>query len=208
VYASVADMRAEGVTEFEANDARLSDTIDEVTRLLDRVCGWWFEPRTAELMLSGRGSRFLELPVPPIAITSIEVNDSPFSVAAEDCKIVGNLCDGPPRIVKHSSLFSRGRNNVIISGTFGFVERSATNAPQVPRAIRRACILLVVERFPQAASAEAASKRDQWRVIEERTRDQAIVMAERKETASSLTGNPDADKLLAAYRRPPQFGSV
>ena len=56
MYASVADLRAEGVTAAEASDARLELLLDEASRLIDRVTGWFFEPRSLMLHLSGRGA--------------------------------------------------------------------------------------------------------------------------------------------------------
>jgi len=56
VYASVADLRAEGVTAAEASDARLELLLEEASRLNDRVTGWFFEPRLLTLRLSGRGA--------------------------------------------------------------------------------------------------------------------------------------------------------
>ncbi len=60
MYASVADLRNEGVRLAETSDVRLLALIDEATHLIDRVTGWFFEPRTLSLRLDGRGSRALD----------------------------------------------------------------------------------------------------------------------------------------------------
>ena len=68
MYASVADLRAEGVTAAEASDARLELLLAEASSLIDRVTGWFFEPRLLTLHLAGRGAPSIELPVPPIRV--------------------------------------------------------------------------------------------------------------------------------------------
>ena len=65
MYATVADLRAEGVTVAQADDARLEALIDAATAEIDRVTGWFFEPRALTLTLDGRGAPSLELPAPP-----------------------------------------------------------------------------------------------------------------------------------------------
>lgn len=63
MYASVADLRAEGVGEV--SDQRLDALIDEATRTIDKVTRQFFEPRHAAFRLDARGMPTIELPVPP-----------------------------------------------------------------------------------------------------------------------------------------------
>ena len=55
-YASVADLRAEGVLESEASDERLEALLEEASGTIDRMTGWWFEPRELMIRLDGRGT--------------------------------------------------------------------------------------------------------------------------------------------------------
>lgn len=206
-YASVADLRAEGVPSTVAN-GRLEYALDEVSALIDRVCGWWFEPRTMTLTVSGRGLRSLTLRIPPIEVTGLEVNGEEYSVDPADLKIIGDPLAGPPCTLHHRVVIREGRDNVLVTGGFGFIERDALGVARTPRAVRRACILLALDRLPLITSAESDAARDQWRVVEEQTRDQRVRYSERSGAAGSLTGNLDADQLLAAYVRPPQFGAA
>src|SRR5690606_18643591 len=89
VYATVAELRAEGVTVAQADDARLAALIDAATAEIDRVTGWFFEPRDAQLVLDGRGAPSLELPVPPIRLDELVVGGAPASLDPADLVIVG-----------------------------------------------------------------------------------------------------------------------
>jgi|WetSurMetagenome_2_1015567.scaffolds.fasta_scaffold104444_2 hypothetical protein len=207
MYASVADLRAEGVTTSEVDDARLALLIRECTALIDRACGWWFEPRTVGFVLSGRGSRFLELPVPPITLSSLSLDGTALSVESPNCRILGDSVTGPSCTIKHIVVFRRGRDNVEVSGSFGYVDHDASGAVIVPDSVRRACMMLVIDRVPRLGSSDASALRDRWRILKEETRDQSVTYAERQQSVSA-TGNPDVDQLLSIYRKPLQLGAA
>ncbi len=126
MYASVADLRAEGVTAAEASDERLTSLLDEATSFIDRVAGWFFEPRLATLRLDGRGTPSLELPVPPIRVDRLVVGDVELSLAFEDLIVVGAPIgpgfDGPRLTLLHGNRFPPGRGNVVVEGLWGFTE--------------------------------------------------------------------------------------
>ena len=54
--------RREVTLESQATDARLLTLIEEATRLIDRLTGWFFEPRDATYRLDGRGTPSIEPP--------------------------------------------------------------------------------------------------------------------------------------------------
>lgn len=209
-YASVADMRAEGVTTADADDARLTALLADATSIIDAACGWWFEPRTVSFTLSGRGTKFLDTQVPPISITTLELDGVALAVTAPDLLIVGSLLESPKRTIKHTTTFTKGRDNVLVSGSFGWVE-TVGNQLLPPAAIRRACIMLAVGWIPKLATAEASEAQFRSRIVEERTRDQSYKLSEPSSStssSSSLTGNQVVDDLLVRYMRPPQFGAA
>ena len=80
MYASVADLRAEGVTAAEASDARLELLLAEASSLIDRVTGWFFEPRQLTQHLSGRGAPSIDLPVPPIRVDRLVLGSVELSL--------------------------------------------------------------------------------------------------------------------------------
>ena len=55
MYASLEHLRAEGITKHEAGDERATDALRAAMQTVDRVCGWFFEPRKQSFAVSGRG---------------------------------------------------------------------------------------------------------------------------------------------------------
>ena len=49
MYATVADLRAEGVAPTTASDARLEALVGDAGAYVDSVTGWFFEPRSLTL---------------------------------------------------------------------------------------------------------------------------------------------------------------
>jgi hypothetical protein len=197
MYATVADLRAEGVTEAMAPDVRLLALIDEAGRAIDRVTGWFFEPRAATLVLDGRGAPSLEPPVPPIRLDRLEIGR--MAVALPDEVVVVGAPVGPgfdaPRITLRSErLFPRATGNVEAEG-------------RTPLEIRRACMLFVLRLLHPLAGAASTDARNRWRIIEERTRDQSYRLDGVKEVGP-FTGDPELDSILARYRRPLGMGAA
>lgn len=65
MYATVQDLRDEGVTEAQASDMRLSLLIEEAGAAIDQITGWFFEPREMTVYMNGRGVPSIEPPYPP-----------------------------------------------------------------------------------------------------------------------------------------------
>jgi hypothetical protein len=209
LYATLDDVRGEGVQPVDADDARVLAAVEEATRLVDQLCGWHFEPREMELRLDGRGTRTLWLAVAPILVDRVEVNGAPLSRAPEDLVIVGAPAqpgfDGP-RLTRTHGVFPRGAGNVIVQGLFGFTEPDGTLVGRVPRAIRRAAMLLALRSLAPLSAVDGDDVRARWRVIEERTRDQSVKFAEPDK--ARLTGDAEIDRLLAPYGRASAMGAA
>jgi hypothetical protein len=213
VYASVADLRAEGVTAAEASDARLELLLDEASRLIDRVTGWFFEPRLLTLHLSGRGAPSIELPVPPLRVDRLVLGGAELSLDPSELLIVGAPVqpgfDFPRFTRRHGRVFPRGHGNVVAEGLWGFTEYDGTPTGRTPPAIRRATMLLVLRSMAPLSDDASFEARSRWRIIEERTRDQSYRLDPSKASASaSLTGDPEVDALLALYVRPTPIGAA
>ena len=213
MYASIADLRAEGVTVAEASDARLELLLEEASRLIDRVTGWFFEPRLMTLRLSGRGGSTIELPVPPIRLDRLMLGSSELPLDAEHLLIVGAPVQpgfDTPYLTRRYARFPRGHGNVVAKGLWGFTEYDGTPTGRTPPAIRRATMLLVLRNLTPLADDAAFEARSKWRIIEERTRDQSYKLDGAKAAAASasLTGDPDVDALLALYVRPAPLGAA
>jgi len=209
LYATLDDIRLEGVQPGDADDARVLAAVEEASRLVDQLCGWYFEPRLATLRLDGRGAPTMWLPVPPIRLERLEVNGWPIILDPENLVVVGAPAapgfDGP-RLTRTHGVFPRGAGNVVIDGLFGFTEPDGTAIGRVPRAIRRATILLTLRCLAPLADVHGDDTRNQWRIVEERTRDQSVRFAEPERAL--LTGDAEIDRLLLAYGRPAAMGAA
>ena len=210
MYATVPDLRAEGVSPKSVSRARLRRLIGEASATIDRVCGQFFEPRSATVALNGRGSRVIELPWVPLDKPDVFIG--PYEVAPQRVHVdSGPVTPGaaaPVLRMVGGGEFPRGTANVRAVGTWGHTEPDGTALGRVPLAIRRACMLLVMRMAPQLANApETREARDGWRLVEERTRDQSYKLGRSREEAP-LTGDPEVDRLLAPYLAPIQLAAA
>lgn len=211
MYAAVEDLRAEGVTEAQASDDRLSALIDEAGREIDRVTGWFFEPRSMRYRLSGRGTPSIEPPAHPIALDRVSIDGADHSLSDDDLVVMGAPVvpseDGPRLTLLHGATFSRGEANIEVEGRFGFTEGDGTPEGRTPLAIRRACMLMVLRGLPLLSSADSDDAKNRWRILEERTRDQSYKL-NKSSGAGEITGDPEIDGILMRYRRPIALGGV
>jgi hypothetical protein len=210
-YCTVADLRAEGVTDAQASDERLRLLIEEASATIDRLTGWFFEPRALVLRLDGRGAASIEPTFPPISLSRITVGFETLSLSPEDLVVVGAPVEPgfvAPRITRVRGIFARGYGNVVAIGTWGYTEPDGTPHGRTPLAIRRACILLVMRLSSPAASFDPVEDvRARARIRSLRTRDQAVVFAD-PPRAGEVTHDSELDELLRLYRRPFGIGAA
>jgi len=210
VYATVSDLRGEGVTADQASDARLEALLADATAEIDRATGWFFEARDAVFVLDGRGTPSLELPVPPIRIDRLEVGGADVTASLAALVVVGAPV-GPgfdaPRMTWRYARFPRGFGNIVVGGRFGFTEPDGTPEGRTPPAIRRACVLLVLRGLDALGGDAGFDARNRWRLVEERTRDQSYKLAEPGGTSGPF-GDPEIDLALLRYRRPTPLGAA
>ncbi|MFH0902222.1 MAG: hypothetical protein V2A73_16440 [Pseudomonadota bacterium] len=211
MYATVEDLRAEGVTEAMVSDARLASLIVEAGRTIDRITGWFFEPRALTLVLDGRGTPTIELPVPSIRLDRITVSGKDLALDQDELAVIGAPIgpgfDVPWLTRKAGRVFPRGTGNMEATGLWGFTEADGTPEGRTPLEIRRACMLFVLRLLHPLTDQSAADARNRWRIIEERTRDQSYRLDGMKVTGP-FAGDPEIDGILLRYRRPPSMGAA
>jgi hypothetical protein len=211
VYATVPDVRAEGVTGAMASSRRLLSLLDEASRTIDLLTGWFFEPRELTLRLDGRGTPTLELPVPPIRIERLAIDGTELYLDGNIAVVVGSPVgpgfDGPRITLRHGLVFPKGAGNVEVEGLFGYTEPDGTPTGRTPLQIKRACLLLVLRWLHPLSGDASADARNRWRVIEERTRDQSYKLGALPATAP-ITSDPEVDAIIWRYARPPGLGAV
>jgi hypothetical protein len=101
-----------------------------------------------------------------------------------------------------------GPQIVAVDGLFGFTEADGSPVGRTPEQIEHITKLLVIRELPRMADLDARQDA-QWRfrVINERTRDQAYTLQPVKLTAP-FTGDPAIDVVLEAYCRPIDLGAA
>lgn len=233
-YASVSDVRAEGVTAADASDGRLQQLIALASRYIERVTGRFYEPRAQTLLVDGRGGRTLALGHPIVGVESVVIDASPFSSGdlpvdpsvyrvynrhitqglllpddRDNPKLELLYGDGPTGALGLGSfIWPRGQQNVTVRGVFGYTEPDGSPSGKTPELIRHATKLLVMRELPLLGSAdqrEDAQRR--YRLTSERTRDQSYTL-EALKLHGAFTGDPEIDNILVAFVRPPDVGAA
>ncbi len=211
MYATVENIRSEGVTEKMAGDSRIGPLIDEATGFIDKTTGWFFEPREKTFTLDGRGTHSLELPVPPIKIDELVISGERLENPTSHLYVAGapvNISFESARIAFiHGAVFLKGRGNVHVTGLWGYTEDDGTVYGRTPLAIRRACILLVLRWLYPLADDLSEDAKNRWRIVEEKTKDQSYKLSAIK-SAGPFTGDQEIDNILLQYMRPTPMGAA
>lgn len=114
--------------------------------------------------------------------------------------------------VFHPHRWPKGTQNVEITGVFGYTDPDGTTNGQTPDLICEACTLMVIRFFLSTPAEGASDDANAWRVTEYKTRDQTIKFADPAKLGSAgvgaFTGDPQIDRILAMYARPPALGAT
>lgn len=227
-YCLVQDLCDEGVTEAQASDQLLQDRIAYASRFIDACTRRWFEPRWRTYLLDGPGHDTLFLDVPIVGIDEVAaavgdgVPEDGDLVDSGDYRVYNrHLSQGltapddrdNPKLVRVGGKWPRGRQNVRVTGAFGYTEvphGSATSTEGVtPELIRRCCVLLVLRDLAKLSDADAQADAKGGRVVEERTRDQSYKRGRSRVDllgqggATAWTDDPEINGLLDLFRAPP-----
>ena len=241
IYATVASMRAEGFSTTLIDDATLLQRLNEASRMVDKITGRFFLPRTEEYLLNGSGHGVLFLQEPIIAISEIEITIEGvnFTTALVDLNDVAifnrhlsqNLTrpddrDHPRIAFKRADqefarlhallgqrVFYEGKQNIRVSGVFGFTDNDGTSTGKTPDLIARATRMIAAQNIAPLSDSDAlfdaASTNNLKRL---KTRDQEIEYQVRKGvgglTEGPFTGDSRIDSLLLMYMRPMDMATV
>lgn len=194
-YASISDIRNEGITVDIATDNQIYSALLLWQEILDRCCRQWFLPRLLTVEFDGDNSTTMNLGVPCIEVEYLRINNSDIDLDESLYKVYGNQTDGlqgrrrNPKIALVQNItqdmnrdihlgpfyqsrlvFLKGYKNQILRGTFGFVNDDLSP----PRAIQRALTKLVVEKltnpiYPGEDAPTPATPSYAGIVVEEKT---------------------------------------
>ena len=211
MYATVDDLRAEGLLPDGASTERAARALAQATSLIDSTCGQFFEPRALSIAVVGRGAPTIWLPVPILRLDQLLIGGVDPRLRPELLEVVGAPvmlgADGP-RITQLGGVFLRGVS-VRIDGLWGYTEPDASPYGHTPYSIWRACLLLAARVFLPLVGDVDNDARIRARIISERTRDQEYTLADPASAGiPTLTGDPEVDALLAPYLRKPVFGAA
>lgn len=217
-YATLAEMREEGVLASQATDGRIRAVLALASQLVERLTRQWFEPRAMMLELDGTGRDTLELKVPVAAVGEVRVDGA--VVPSSSLVVYSRHLDGmlapddrrAPAIALRSGRFPRGSQNVQVEGVFGFTDPvgSGFDVGATPPAIAHVTRLLAMRELEQLASPDRGAARNGHRIQSEQSRDQSYSLAPMQagSTFAGGTGDPEIDSILMLYRAPIGIGSV
>lgn len=196
-YCSVIDFRAEGITEEQFSDEQLEKLIDTAGAFIESITGQWFEPREKTFRFDGRGGKNLVLPVFASAVDSVKIGHEEI----DDYLLYNRMEDRAYPKIFRALGWPRGRLNITVSGTFGYVEEDGST----PLDIKRAAMKLALYGFPALSDSEAQADRNiQGLIVRETTDGHSYELAESAVTSAysdAITGDSEIDGILKRYMR-------
>jgi hypothetical protein len=231
LYVNISDVRDEGVLLTTASDAKVLAYIETWQAFLERACRQWFIPKQIILKGDGTDSDTLHFGVPIIGIDYLKINGASTALDST-LYCVYNSRSYPddrrnPRIklidqrdvdlytspFGSSLKFRKGRQNQEIKGIFGYTEEDGS----VPKLIKRALLLLVVEKLTKpiyagASGSNMAPPPIMGGIVEEQTDNHRVryggtssttgSIAERKPGLTGITQNLEVLDIIKLYKAP------
>jgi hypothetical protein len=235
-YATVQDIRDEGIAITEHDNDRVRKMIRKSEAWLERTTRRHFYPRQLSLRFGGSSHRILPLHVPLVQIDSVETLSSdwptdPSNTVDMDTVQVYNRHltmgltsdddrDDPRLILDTGSYWPPGKQNIQLTGWFGYTElgpnvdpgetSSGSQIPisrgETPPDIKEVAMRLTIRRLPQVGDPD---EEDFWtqrhRVSRWKTRDQEIQLLSPKSAGGivgQFTGDPLIDSIVAQFSHP------
>lgn len=201
-YCTLDDLRAEGWAVSEDDEVRAAGLCARVSEYIDLMTGNTFTPVTKTLMLDGTGLYRLDLPLCLIECTAVTCGGEPVS------GIVNYNRRAPddrmnPRLLRRERPWSKGAQNVVITGTWGCTDLNAEGEPVTPSAIRRAAVTLALAQRALLADTDAQSEEYQRRRLRSETTDghsyTLDCSIDKLIAAETYTGIPEVDQILTRY---------
>lgn len=220
-YVTIDELRAEGLDETKYPDTLVQSRIAFNSTMIDRFCGQFFEARKLILDLNGPGAWEQSINIPIVNVEEVVLLDREFPVTKvftfdlDDLVIYNrHITQGltypddreDPRI--GNVYFPMGRQNVRVTGTFGYTDLQGNT----PTEIKRALMLMILRDkeplfSPKRSSSLASSLAGP--ILEEKTDDHSykVGAATRSQSTSGyFTGDPEIDMILWDFRRPAHMG--
>jgi hypothetical protein len=206
MYCTLAEVRAEGVTEAQASDDRVTAAITLAGRYIDKVTGRFFEERNLTLTLDGDGDNTLLLPVPIVSVSVIEIGETEYDL--DEFEVYNRLYPddrGCPKIVFREGIFPEGNQNVEVTGVFGYLDTEGSGEEETrvtPGLIKRACLkLVIIDLLPELGDSDEQEELRRRYVTSETTDGHSYTLSELA-VSGGASGDTEVDRILGMYRRP------
>lgn len=198
-YLTVDDLRREGVSDKDYTTEYVQERIDLASKTVERLLGLFFEPRAGHVVtMSGPGHDTLFLPYPPTTTSAItEITVGGVAVDSEYWEVImPEFPDGRlnPKVLHLTGLWTTGKRNIIITGTFGFVEVDGTSVPPQIHDLCKRVAILGMAKIGDAAAQKAS------RITEESIEGYRYKLGEAQ--AAGAFNDPKIDAILAQFYRP------
>jgi hypothetical protein len=232
-YATVADMRCEGVPSRYPDDVVL-DKLKQASQYINLATKQWFESRAMEIIMDGNDSRTLFLPVPIISVHHLYMNGDFRNHVPQNIYVVYNgnnatrddrrnpmikingaglgVYDFPD--FRRGSIFVQAEMNQKIVGQFGFVEPDGST----PLLIKRATMKLAIRQLQQSPTGKM------WPEVENGPPAMGNRTAETTDGHTitynafgympvhrgnlDITNDPEVDSIINLYRAPIKIAST
>lgn len=205
-YYTLEQARTDGLTASEASDAQVTEEINRAEELLEKWTGRKFYARDLTLNLDGTGSEFLDLTrlKPIISLDSIVINEESIDVTNYICVYYE---EGFLRIKREGwsvyngnklafYAFSRGSQNVVVAGRFGF-ETVPYNIKYIVKKLvfRELRPRTKIGRFESEHAGNWGYKLN-------------TPTGSKGQKGEILTGDPELDRLIHSYKHKLSFKAI
>ena len=195
----ILELRARGLEDealFPYED--LIEGEQRVWDFIELFCGQFFEEREMSITLDGSGTNTLYLPLPIISLSSVTMGGATLIASSLYTYNRYYPDDRLSPKIKYSGTFTDDFQNIVVTGTWGFVEQDGST----PRALVEAAmkILVNIALKPLVGSAGYEGNTQNHRLIKEKT-DTYFYELSANPATNGPTGIAEIDKVLLMYRR-------
>jgi hypothetical protein len=227
-YVSIADIRAEGLTDAQRfPDERVQAQIDLWSGFVERATRQWFEPRPRTLIVDGNDTDTLQLPVPIISVSQLYINADFITPVRTDLYFAYTGRDFPddrknprirllstekfadiflpPRVRTRGEVFIKSRQNQKVVGVFGFVEADGSTPALIKRAVTKLVLANVRPLFKSSVAMVLGKMMEQTdgHMVQYLTPDRFKMRL----GTLGITRDMEVEQILQLYRAPILLGS-
>lgn len=201
LYISVDDMMEEILVLAERpTEAKLLLKIRFAQAYIEKVTGQFFNERSLVLNLDGSGNYLLKLPFPAIDITKIEFKNADGSYTEYDLlyfEVYNRYVPDDrnyPKVESETYVFPSGKNNIRLTGTFGYVESDGST----PYLIKEALKMIVRQWMFDTDTNKGNIRKSKIYFDKGQNNENRISEAI---ATGTLTGDPEIDNILRWFTR-------